>query len=838
MTMSTTTYNQIRGYLSSGHYQIDQSNRKPYMTVNEELFTRSKKVVCIIDGRIQVQTTNLNNISIAQNTYGMLQAHFQCSQSRTVATASTFSEPYLLTRTRAPVQDFQRVSGQKSYRPQPTPNTELSEAQLKILHTYFIESKAYFNDDIKALTPLYGSGCFEPKKDGGFTFSAIQAPLNGYQTIKKQYNTWIQNKTAQEPLTNKPFNNTKDTSYASDRQNRTKNRTKVRMFQPLLETGTHHISAPQNTPVLSQTMAWSNSPSTFTQSKSYKERSKQNTPTTNTAQPSHAPFNSCTLQTNTEEASATYPHHNKRAIFSSTTSEAPLTKEHCQYLKTLIENKDDRAFFNDKIKAITSYDEQMYHIPSSDGKFTISLTRAQLPNYETIKKNFLNWYKTSPASSRMSPVNAIPAETCRRKLPINQPQNDPIQRSHINTTGSFAQPYNFTKKNPGPTVKHTLTKPIRPQGQPASEIPKKIQEFLVKINTEIDKIEIPDSPMLNREANLDRKEKLRAELKHKFALYREQFNNQKTHKTTQDLQEDFAKLKEMQRSMYFAVLSPQAKPMDLVLRGIKNRGYDCRPNAQNQYEIHNQYYLFFVTAYQLIGETALNLTEKPTSTFSANKQYQKECQSIKKEISSLETQMENLKSDNVKKKMIIEKYKNYPHLEDYQRAKQGIDLNEINIKTIDLKLETKKSLIKRKESHEVEDLRSKELEKAKKWSEFYKHQLSRENKNIRDLPEPFGNKINRGNNFPEYLFNVPALLHFNYIYIPKNDIQNVLRQPWTAINIDMNGTHLKTLVKQQDGSIADISDQTVTERKYKNVDDVIKYCTVPGCKWGLRHRPY
>ncbi|KEI71531.1 DUF2608 domain-containing protein [Endozoicomonas elysicola] len=83
--------------------------------------------------------------------------------------------------------------------------------------------------------------------------------------------------------------------------------------------------------------------------------------------------------------------HTRERLHLITTHDAPLTEEQCKSLKALFENTTDGAFFNDEIRAITSFDEQLYFQPDSSGRFTPSHPDKELLNYEAIKKQYSQW---------------------------------------------------------------------------------------------------------------------------------------------------------------------------------------------------------------------------------------------------------------------------------------------------------------------------------------------------------------------------------------------------------------------------------------------------------------
>lgn len=539
---------------------------------------------------------------------------------------------------------------------------------------------------------------------------------------------------------------------------------------------------------------------------------------TNNVQPIVIPT-ACTTRRAIESPVQASSESKKEPSYSVSITETSLTEEHCKYLKTLLENKIDGVHFNDRLKVITSLDEQLYYAPNSDGEFSIQLTGAALPNYEAIKNHYLNWVKKTPTCSKMSPATR-PIQSHNSSL--GRAAESPHEHARTATSLSNARHDRMRMHQPSAFV------------QPAAiEVERDIRRLLDNIDSEIDQINMPDKYDRQRQ-------QLGDVLKSKFSLYKDQLNNKRRVNTAQVLKADFAQLKEMQRSMYFAVCSPDVKPNDLPLKGIKNRGYECLPNSENQCDIHNQYYLFFVTAYQLIGETALKL-DKTAENCEGNAKIQKEYQSIKNEASSLEKKIAELKNNNVIKTKIIENFKKNPTgLEnEIESRKQEIFENKLIIEgstTQQELLKRKQEILKKETDIALENKRLNAIKKATKWSDFYKHQLSQSDKTTRKLPEPFGNNACRGNDFPTDLFGVPATLSANYNYIAKENIPTVLHQPWTAIYVDMNGDHFKTYVKRKNGSIAEINDCNVIEIRFQNVNQLITFYTETNFKNSLRHR--
>ncbi|WP_067521980.1 hypothetical protein [Endozoicomonas ascidiicola] len=139
------------------------------------------------------------------------------------------------------------------------------------------------------------------------------------------------------------------------------------------------------------------------------------------------------------------------------------------------------------------------------------------------------------------------------------------------------------------------------QSLSAPAIRQNIDRLLAGIDKEIDQIPIP--------TYINNHNKLRNILKTKFDLYRTQLNAY-TNPTAEKLSEDFKKLQIMQRTMYAAVRSPKADLEELPFRGINNGRGNCYHISTVQYEIHNQFYRFFITAYGLLGEASLSIDIK------------------------------------------------------------------------------------------------------------------------------------------------------------------------------------------------------------------------------------
>ncbi|WP_422462243.1 hypothetical protein [Endozoicomonas sp. ALB115] len=535
---------------------------------------------------------------------------------------------------------------------------------------------------------------------------------------------------------------------------------------------------------------------------------------------------------------------------ASSRSENLLTDEHYKRLKSLLENQTDSAYFNDDAAAITSLDGQIHYMPGKNGKFKIDLTCAKLPNYRAIKEHYTEWAtatsaaqwdksalrgkdKTFPKKHTKATPGLLKASlppTPHTKSPATKPKSSPIKQKPLEP-----REYQSEKK---------LTRPTMTAAQPPSgKVQWQIQQFLDNIDAEIDLINIPGPDNASR-WDPETKSRIRSALKNTFALYREQFKSGQWCNTTQKLQNDLDKLKEMQRSMYHAARSPDAKPEDLPLKGIKNRDYDCLPISQNQCEIHNQNYLFFVTAYQLIGEDALcpETHPIPNEEIEEKRKIQNSLINLRKERADLESLIRQTAIDNKEKRATIEDLKKEDpeaHKKKIKEKAESIFLNELLLPGHEEDLAKLQDKLHREEER-IKDIESKERAKAinlaKDWSSFYKYQLSTKqtDNRTRHLPEKFNNPIDRGNTFPSWLFGIPNELHVNYDIIPKSSMAKVLQQNWTAVCVDQNAKHFCTLVKRTDGSIAELNDSCVNPKRFPNVQAMIAYFMDPDCKFGIR----
>lgn len=538
----------------------------------------------------------------------------------------------------------------------------------------------------------------------------------------------------------------------------------------------------------------------------------------------------------------------------SSRSETLLSDEHYINLKNLLEDPTDSAYFNDNARAVTSLDGQIHYVPENNGEFKIYLTHTELPNYEAIKEHYTEWTKATSASAHChrsvlrsrdgtkGHTQAAPDlfKAFEQPTPYGKPLSTKRKSSPIKQKAPELPEY----QSPTTRQEKTLTQQAMTAAQRSSgEVQSQIQQFLDNIDDEIDRMNIPGTDDF---MGYGEKSRIRNALKNKFALYREQFNSNQRGNTTQTLQGDLALLKEMQRSMYHAARSPDAIPVDLPLKGILNNYYNCLPISQNQCEIHNQNYLFFVTAYQLIGEDALCLDSMDETTSTPDKETEEKLKNLRDKLQYLENQIKHIPFDNEKKRLIIEGFKKKDPVafkSEIERREQSVFENELRLPgykeelaALKDELHQEETKIKTAEDKVKSEQREKAIEKANKWSSFYKHQLStRQNDDYnRKLPEPFKDCRHRGNDFPISLFGIPMELHVKYGWMPKSSIAKALQQNWTAMYADMNGDHFYTLVKRADGSIAEINDSNVTEKRFPNVQAMIAYFTKESCKYGLR----
>ena len=359
----------------------------------------------------------------------------------------------------------------------------------------------------------------------------------------------------------------------------------------------------------------------------------------------------------------------------------------------------------------------------------------------------------------------------------------------------------------------------------ATTIRAKIEQWLSGIDEEIDRMTIPEQ--------YNAYQPLADEFKKPFACYREQFYSHRQFCSPGQLKADLKKLQQMQRSMYMAARSPDAKANDMPLVGIVNRGYDCLPISVNQYEIHNQYFTFFVTAYQLLGEDALDLPSatEVNATHENSKEYKEACAACKK----ITTNIDTLKNDNRKKADIIDLYtkKNMPKA-NIEQKKLEITMNEVTIKELTETLNTATTHKNQKQAEQVksqlktqQEQRAQLISQANKWSTFY-NQLMNPNPLLPiTLPEPFKNKIDRGNTFPADLFNVPRTLKPSYFW---HTSEYLISKPWRSVVVN-TGEHFFTYVKHKDGTITELNDKSVHKAKYKNAEELMMhYLSTP-------HRP-
>ena len=359
-----------------------------------------------------------------------------------------------------------------------------------------------------------------------------------------------------------------------------------------------------------------------------------------------------------------------------------------------------------------------------------------------------------------------------------------------------------------------------------------IEQFLAAIDQEIDQMTIPE--------RFDPYKNLAKSFKNPFALYRQQFESHRKFCDPEQLNNDLKTLREMQQTMYFAARSPDAKPVDLQLKGIKNRGYDCLPISQNQYELHNQYFVFFIMAYQLLGEGVLALPSATTVKTSLSGD--KELQALVANLEKSKQKIATLTSDNAKKETIIAEFnKNNMPTSMIAAKQQQILINEAEIKALtenmrpaEMAVQEKKSALTESKLKDQRQERKKLIKQANLWSVFYQKLLSNKTSSTIYLPEPFKNEIDRGNDFPTVLFNVPYQLSTHYYWYSKDHLPELLKKPWKAVMIDMNGGHFFTYVKRQNGSIAELNDSRAVEYRYKNVDELIRDYTRPDCKSALR----
>ncbi len=128
-------------------------------------------------------------------------------------------------------------------------------------------------------------------------------------------------------------------------------------------------------------------------------------------------YNLHTGEYNVEQANGQPSRHTQERFHLTTTHDVPLTEEQCKILKALFENTTDGAFFNDEIRAITSFDEQLYFQPDSSGGFTPSHSGRELLNYEAIKKQYAQWdEKASTATQPRSYSRAAASSTYASSL--------------------------------------------------------------------------------------------------------------------------------------------------------------------------------------------------------------------------------------------------------------------------------------------------------------------------------------------------------------------------------------------------------------------------------------
>ncbi|MGB0360446.1 MAG: hypothetical protein ACPGEF_03440, partial [Endozoicomonas sp.] len=194
---------------------------------------------------------------------------------------------------------------------------------------------------------------------------------------------------------------------------------------------------------------------------------------------------------------------------------------------------------------------------------------------------------------------------------INHPQQDqdsltPAQSKKEPVASNSKTVSSVTHKTqPGhsevlPKIANTITvlasKGLNKPRESAQVLRQRIETLLGGIDAEIDQINIP--------GYLENHDKLRESIKHRFTLYREQLKNYNT-PTAKQLQKDLNRLQIMQKTMHTALHSPNATREELPCKGIVNPGLQCSYIAIIQCAFHNQYFIFYIIAADLIGAKAL-----------------------------------------------------------------------------------------------------------------------------------------------------------------------------------------------------------------------------------------
>ena len=143
-----------------------------------------------------------------------------------------------------------------------------------------------------------------------------------------------------------------------------------------------------------------------------------------------------------------------------------------------------------------------------------------------------------------------------------------------------------------------------------------IEEFLSKIDSEIDSIKFPEPTWSIYKEEIPPGQ----ELKDKFNLYKNQFKEKKNNANAEDLEHDYLLLQRMQATMYATAKDKFSyKLIDLPLRRIHNPSTACHPISANVALFHEQCFIFYVAAFELIGPQSLpRVTEQELSWFVKN----------------------------------------------------------------------------------------------------------------------------------------------------------------------------------------------------------------------------
>ncbi|MGB0360533.1 MAG: hypothetical protein ACPGEF_03880 [Endozoicomonas sp.] len=426
-----------------------------------------------------------------------------------------------------------------------------------------------------------------------------------------------------------------------------------------------------------------------------------------------------------------------------------------------------------------------------------------------VKKPVTNRAEQQPPITGNKPETAIPASTKKAGSQSNKGiGSDSAATGKLQLAPKSLKPKARERKNT------PIIQSVQPLGVPV--IRQAIDQLLAGIDHEIDQITIPDF--------LSNHNELRTSLKSPFEKYRKQLKSY-TNPTAEVLNNDLNHLQIMQRTMYAAVRSPQAyeKLEELPCKGIVNGLMNCYYISRTQNEIHNQFYMFYVFSYGLLGKKSLSAMK-----------YRNTDDEFQEELKKSPQRLKLYNRYNLADRTLNKECKNrfpgdepfdddYTFWPDGTLRTPGSRIVETPAQFLHDNEEAYEQMKRDVQSDIRECMVNKQAPIAQIWYQFYLQYRSKNHAGPLNLPyahETDGSKYKR---FPCEVFDIPYQLYSHPAQVESD--KPTLENLKTTVNevafcIDHISYHHWALVKRKDGSIWVLDDMAVS-RKYDDIDAMI-----------------